>query len=307
MMKQFLKTTDLKTMGVSLLALLASSGFVASAEDAETVTPNPAIWEVSDEDTTIYLFGTVHILQKDVAWRNDGFDAAWDSADTVYFEADVSAEAQAALQPLIFQLDMNPEGTTFSSYFTEEELALIEAEATPLGLPMSNLQPFRPWLASLTIGVMRIIEDGGDPEAGLETILGKEAVADEKELRFFETGEQQLRFFADMPDEMMAEMLVEGIQQTNDFPNFFNDLVSAWQAGDVERLGDMINGAMQSSDETIAEVLLYKRNANWADTLETVLNEETGTFFVAVGAGHLAGEKSLQDYLAEKGIEADRL
>ncbi|WP_306252565.1 TraB/GumN family protein [Parvularcula sp. IMCC14364] len=297
----------LKTTGVSLVALAASGTFAATAEEMETTAPDPAIWSVSDADTTIYLFGTVHILQKDVAWRNEAFNTAWESADTVYFETDISAEAQAALQPLIFELGLNPEGTTLSSFFTEEELALIETEATPLGLPLSSLQPFRPWLASLTIGVMRIVADGGDPEAGLEMILGKEAVADEKNLRFFETGEQQLRFFADLPDEMMADMLIEGIQQTNDFPNFFNDMVSAWQAGDMDRLGDMINGAMQSSDGTIADVLLYKRNANWADTLETVLNEEAGTFFVAVGAGHLAGEKSLQDYLAEKGIEAERL
>ena len=37
----------------------------ANAADAYR---GPALWQVSDDDTTIYLFGTVHALPKDKQW-----------------------------------------------------------------------------------------------------------------------------------------------------------------------------------------------------------------------------------------------
>jgi uncharacterized protein YbaP (TraB family) len=56
----------------------------------------------------------------------------------------------------------------------------------------------------------------------------------------------------------------------------------------------------------VAEALLYSRNANWAEWIDTRL-DEPGTVFIAVGAGHLAGAKSVQDYLAQKGITVARV
>ena len=42
----------------------------ASADAAELPSgpEGPALWKVSDEDTTIYLFGTVHVLPSDLVW-----------------------------------------------------------------------------------------------------------------------------------------------------------------------------------------------------------------------------------------------
>ena len=60
-------------------------------------------------------------------------------------------------------------------------------------------------------------------------------------------------------------------------------------------------------DTTLAEELLYKRNANWAEWIDARLESTPGTVFIAVGAGHLAGQQSVQDYLAERDIETTRV
>ncbi len=176
-----------------------------------------------------------------------------------------------------------------------------------MGLPFKTLEPYRPWFASLTISVMQIIAAGGDPEAGVEMILGKEAEALGRERRFFETNEEQIRFFADLPDKVASEMLIESIKQTRAQPNYFNDLVSAWKTGNTDELGKLLNEAMDESDPVLADTLLYNRNKKWAATLKDVLENEEGIFFVAVGAGHLAGDKKVQDYLLELGITTERL
>jgi len=54
------------------------------------------------------------------------------------------------------------------------------------------------------------------------------------------------------------------------------------------------------------EKLLWQRNRTWADWVQKRL-ETPGTVFVAVGAGHLAGAKSVQADLAAKGIHVSRV
>ena len=66
-----------------------------------------------------------------------------------------------------------------------------------------------------------------------------------------------------------------------------------------------MNEAMATSPET-ARILLTDRNRRWADTLKARM-DQPGTVFVAVGAGHLAGEGSVQQFLAEHGHTAERI
>jgi hypothetical protein len=303
---------------VASIALIACSG-EKPADKPSTPTPPateepatprtaPAIWKVADDDTTIYLFGTVHLLQNNVEWRSETFNEIWQSAGTVYFETDAtSPEAASRLQPLMQQYGMNPAGTTFSSFFSEEDYAFIKEEAAKINLPTAMLEPMRPWLAGLLISVQQLTAKGANPAAGVDSILSEEARNSDRVLRYFETNEEQIRFFADFSDEVSANMVIENLRQAKENPDLFKELVSLWQSGDTEALGDLINETLLETGEHVARVLLYDRNKRWVDELTTVLNEEEGTFFVAVGAGHLAGKNSVQDYFMEKGITAERL
>jgi uncharacterized protein len=83
-----------------------------------------------------------------------------------------------------------------------------------------------------------------------------------------------------------------------------NRMVAEWAEGDADELAVIMNEGM--TDPAVAEALLYSRNANWAEWIDTRL-DQPGTVFIAVGAGHLAGAKSVQDYLAAKGITTMRV
>ncbi|MBB4657988.1 TraB/GumN family protein [Parvularcula dongshanensis] len=266
-----------------------------------------AMWRVGDEDTTVYLLGTVHLLRQGTAWQNDAFDTAFAAADTIYLEADVtSPAAQAEMQQLVPQLGMNPQGVTLSSYYDEEELAQLNTALEPLGVTVAQFDPFRPWLAGLTIGVLSLQKIGGDPAAGVEMLIAADAAEAGKTMRFFETPEQQIRMLAEGEDEEQADYLLESAEDLSDMEGFYARLIGAWYDGRPDVVGDTMNEAFKEVPG-VAETLLYARNRNWADELETLIETEEGTFLVAVGAGHLAGDNSLQDYLEEKGYEAERL
>ena len=53
-------------------------------------------------------------------------------------------------------------------------------------------------------------------------------------------------------------------------------------------------------------MLLFNRNANWAKWIKARL-DNPGTVFIAVGAGHLAGPKDVQDQLETLGIKTQRV
>ena len=44
---------------------------------------SPALWRLSDDDSEIWLFGTVHLLPPGLQWRSPAFEAAFAAADTI--------------------------------------------------------------------------------------------------------------------------------------------------------------------------------------------------------------------------------
>lgn len=312
------------TATASCLSLLAFGACATVADEpaAEVVLPpyqapatlteategasNVALFKVGDDDTTVYLMGTVHILQPDTSWKTPAYEAAFAASDAIFVEADTSTEATADLQPYVLSVGLNPQGTMLSSYFEDEERAALDAALTEIGVPMASLEPLRPWLAGVTLGVVGIQKLGGDPEAGVEKLIEADAAAAGKPVRFFETARQQIEIISGVSDQAWADSLVADLDEFSDFEGYFAELIGAWYDGRMDVVGDVMNDGMEAAPE-LGQALLYGRNADWAGQLETLIADEDGTFLVAVGAGHLAGQNTVQDYLEERGFTVERV
>jgi uncharacterized protein YbaP (TraB family) len=120
-----------------------------------------------------------------------------------------------------------------------------------------------------------------------------------------ETLEFQLGMFDALPEAEQIKLLEYGAATMKDTPALFARMTKLWNDGDAEGFATLIN-EMQGQSPALHEVLLAKRNATWADWIENRL-KSPGTVFVAVGAGHLAGKDSVQDYLAKDGIKTARV
>ncbi len=276
----------------------------ASLALATTATADPAMWKISDDDNTIWLFGSVHVLKPETEWRTDALDAAIAEAEAVYFEAPTDENAQGQFQQLIFQYGLNPEGTTLTSLLDEEQIALLNRVAAAYGVPVSTLEPLRPWLAGLMIPLTAIQASGYDPNSGVEMVLSGET--DDSLERFFETPEEQIRFFADLPDDIGVQSLVAGLQQLEDDPAMLDHMVAAWAAGDVEQLDEIFHGAMRDLDAQIYQTLIVDRNVAWVEELDTLMDGSDDAVIV-VGAGHLVGESGVPTLLEAEGYTVERV
>jgi hypothetical protein len=305
-----MKLRSIVSASVATLALFAANPAFADAHmeaAAETALPSgpegPALWKVADADTTIYLFGTVHALKPDVQWYDAEIDAALKSADTVVTEIKMDPESEAAMQQMALQRGMFTDGTTLRSVLNEEQTAKYEAALTGMGIPAAAFDPFEPWMAGLTLTMLPLLQKGYDPNSGVDkVILGKSGETAKDAL---ETVEFQLGIFDGMPQDQQIEFMISAAEGAGEAEAMLDKMVAEWVEGDAEGLAAVMNENMEG--EGFAEVLLYNRNANWAEWIESRLESTPGTVFIAVGAGHLAGERSVQDYLAERGIETTRV
>ena len=69
----------------------------------------PALWVIRDEDSTLYLFGSVHVLRPTTAWETPRIKAAFDASSDVWMEIS-NPDDQAAIVPLIQQHGLSPVG-----------------------------------------------------------------------------------------------------------------------------------------------------------------------------------------------------
>lgn len=279
----------------------------AEAVDVANVTPAssvPAMWQVADDDTTIYIFGTVHMLPADVEWYSGGVKAALDATDTLVTEIDMTPEKMAAAGQMMQQLGSLPEGQTLRELMSDEQRTIYETGLAKLSIPPESFDGMEPWLASLAMTQIVAGASGFTPEKGVEMVL-EEKVGPDVGRGALETLETQLAAFDEMPMDAQLAFLIESTQDPVEGIQILNQLVELWSEGKVEELGALMSEGFDSSP-ILAERLLYNRNSAWAGWIDDRL-DTPGTVFIAAGALHFAGEKSVQDYLAERGIETRRL
>ncbi|MXO85264.1 TraB/GumN family protein [Altererythrobacter aurantiacus] len=263
----------------------------------------PALWRVADEDTTIYLFGTVHALPDNVQWYTPAIERALTSSDLLVTELPAGADKDPALAQLMTSKAMLPEGENLREMMSPEQVAVYQEALAKLQLPAEAFDRFEPWFAAMTLSLLPLLQQGYTPESGVEAVLETKVGAD-MERAGLETLEYQIAVFDEMPVESQLRYLVETAEQVDDIKDMLDEMVAAWAVGDADRLAAMMNENLD--DPIVAERLLYTRNANWAEWIDERL-DTPGTVFVAVGAGHLAGRNSVQDQLTERDIRSSRV
>ena len=285
-----------------LAALLAAAAPAA----AQTPLPdaNPAMWVVKDEDTTIYLFGTFHMLDGKSDWFNDEVKTAFDASQEVVLEAKLP-ENPADLQPLIVKYAVDPAGKTLSSKLPADMKARYEKTLGAAGIPAQAFEPLEPWFASIALTQVATQKLGLKGENGPETILTKAAKAKGMPIDELEGMEFQLSLFDRMPEAQQVKFLGQTLDGVEKIGETMAPMLKAWSDGDTEGLVRILNQSL-ADDPQLYDIMFTNRNKTWAEWIQKRL-DKPGTVFVAVGAGHLAGKNSVQQLLAERGIKSARV
>jgi uncharacterized protein YbaP (TraB family) len=274
-------------------------GLAALAPQARA---EPAMWSVTDADSTLYLFGTFHALPPDLDWTSPKIKQAFAGSDELWLEA--VGDDPAAVQKLVAELGHDPRNP-LPRKLSVLERRQLGAALKALGLPIDALRATRPWFAALQLSLSTALQIGLTPEAGADKVLEEAARQMKKPVRGFETMEQQLRFFADMPPELELDLLRQTLAEFDKGAAYLNEILVAWRTGDTGTLDATVNGSIKEQSPALYDIIIVQRNADWLSQIEQLM-AGAGTHFIAVGAGHLVGDHALPAALAAKGFTVTR-
>jgi len=267
---------------------------------------NPALFAVRDADSTVYLFGTVHMRPPGSDWADAEVRAALAESQEIWTEILMTPQTDAETQQIALRLGRAPAGQPLSSWLTPEDNARLQALATRLGMNPAALEGYRPWLAGLTLTLIPIMQAGFDPGSGVDRQIDAYGDANGKTMRFFETAEQQLGFFVSLPDEAQRQFIREAIAEAENGPQMIRELTQAWETGDLDTLERVVIDESRELYPDVYQALFVQRNNAWMEILVREM-QGSGVDFVAVGAGHLLGDDGLVEQFRARGFTVERV
>jgi uncharacterized protein YbaP (TraB family) len=272
-----------------LVSLLAVSCMSQKGNENNTL-----LWKISGNglEKPSYLFGTIHMLCADDAGLSSNMKNIISSCDEVYFEVDMDNlfEMMGALGKMKMKGD-----TTLRDLLTEAEYKKVKKYFDDKGsmLPFSMLETYKPILAASTL------EQGAlpcDNTAIMEQVIMQEAKKSDKKISGLETMSYQAGVLDSIPYALQAKQLLSYIDSAEN--KQLKELFAAYNNQDLKKLEEL----MVETDPGMAgftDILLYHRNRNWVERLKTLLINKS--LLIAVGAGHLPGEKGVINLLRKEG------
>ena len=264
----------------------------------------PPLWKVSDEDTTVYLYGTLEGVKNGFDWWTGEAAAALRGSEVLYYDGAVETFDDNS-DRISASYRLNPTGTSLSDYLTDVQEADVRASADAAGISWEEIEDLRPAFASIELNAARLETDGLKQRQGIAAVIMAEARKADVESRPLVTPERRMRYAASISDEGQVAWLMHNLDVGNS--DGFDRLFQAWYWGDTDTIeAEVVSGERKAISEAY-EALVIAPNSEWAGELSRVIEEEAGTVFVAVDVRHLVGPDSLQIMLAKKGYVSTRI
>lgn len=271
---------------------------------AGTAGADPAFWRVESEDNTIYVLGTMHRLPDGKAWFSDELQEILENADTLVMEVKSSRGAKEYLGFLTQQEGVALSRQPLALAIGEKAFETYTMKMAAYGVSKNTFERYKPWYAALFLALLGGERAGYFSHYGVETVLERFAKEHSIQRLGLETYPQQFLFYAELPDDTQVRYFATTLEHSNDFQDRFDSQFEAWFAGDTATIADLVLAPLRE-DPLIYDTLIVNRNKAWLEQFEYFL-AEGGTYFIAVGTGHLVGPDSVLKMLEDKGYQVTR-
>ncbi|TQL17774.1 hypothetical protein FBY58_1377 [Zymomonas mobilis] len=274
-----------------------------AATSSVVVDAHPALWMIHKNNTTIYLFGTIHMLDPRYSWFNHHVREAFEQSSELVIETKAPPADQ--VQAIVSELATDKSGLPLEKRLPPALNRRVQAELTRFHMPKNSMDHFSPWFVAVTLTLLHYQKSGIKTMAGVEPVLISQAQSEAKNIGELEDFKQQLSFLSNLSSADQISFLQSSLEEDEQSSFIIRLLIKAWASGDEDRLANMVNQTLGQIPH-LQTILVENRNRRWADWIENRL-KTPGTVFMAVGAGHLGGNYSLRKILAERQIYAVRI
>ncbi|MFZ2508718.1 MAG: TraB/GumN family protein [Steroidobacteraceae bacterium] len=268
-----------------------------------SATAYPAVWAVTGGDSTVYLFGSVHLLPEGGFAIAGELESAYRDADRVCLEVDIGALTPTEVLQVTLARAVDPEGRGLLELLGSSAPRIREAAAAA-GIDLAQFAAFEPWFTGISIAVMALQQHGYAADHGVEQVIQRAAERDGKPGCGLETLDEQLEVLDSLAADEQQKLLLRSLEEARDIEAETTRLYQAWREGADESFAQELVDDFADYPE-LAERLIYARNARWADQVAALLKQQDDVL-VVVGALHLVGDRGLPAMLVQRGFRVDR-
>jgi uncharacterized protein YbaP (TraB family) len=269
---------------------------------ADTMGP---VWKVTKGEHSLFLGGTIHLLSEDDYPLPAGFDKAYQQADVLVFETDVSQMQTPEMQYLIIEKTLYKNGLTLKKTLNAKTYAALLKFLDARGGNINSLESFKPGMVTMML-TLNEISRLGQAGKGVDEFYNEKGLKDNKPLMFLETIEQQIDLLATMGEGQEDALLLYTLDELKNLSSALAALKSAWRQGDNAKLIEVALTPWLADFPALYHALLVRRNNAWLPSLEAMLTTPA-VEYVLVGALHLVGEDGVLAMLASRGYTIEQL
>ncbi len=290
-------------MGLRALVCWGLLGWtVGAASTAHADSTLHCLFELHGKHNTVYVLGSIHTLRSSDYPLAPAVLEAYRAAKSLVMEIDPTELDSPDVQSEMLTSATLTEGRSLPDIMGTARYAHAQALARDVRVDLSTFDQFAPWFAAEAISQMQLMQLGFDSSSGVEMYFLGRARTDGKSIAGLETAHDQLALFESMPMETQANYLIASLEQAHDLAKDVNEMVRAWQAGDMGWFETELKSDL-GRDPAVYQSLLVSRNRRWLARIERLLDDDEN-HLVIVGTAHLVGRDSVIDLLKKDGIGA---
>ncbi len=276
------------------LALTLSLGLTACGnnateqpEDAEVEAKDkvlgPAVWVAQDDDSNLFLIGTVPYMQDNAEWETLAISSATNEANTFFFEYDPSDNAAMASTMLTQDLGFYSDGTTLADLLQPEDADKLRLVSEKTGIPFGRWINFKPWLAAMVLGADAAEQAGLNGDDLFIKDMTRQARIDRKTISYLTTPEARVRALADIPEDIQLRFLNRTVNRYDGLGAKMVATADNWQDGQLAPLlSDSVTLHTQMPSREYKE-FLRARNKEWLEILDNFMQGQgDGVVFVSM-------------------------
>jgi uncharacterized protein len=278
---------------------------LVSRPEAQAAGGRGFLWEVEHNGNKVYLLGSMHLADESFYPLNPAMEEAFDEADYLGVEIDISQAADPEVQQLIMSLGTYQDGTTLKDHISKETYDKLAVLLEENGIPAGSFDTFKPWVVEVTVQGMQASMSGLDGQVGIDLYFITKAMERKLPIIELESFESQLQMLSGFSDELQEANLNVAIDSYSEIGDSLEAMAEMWKTGNEDALLELTDSV--GENEEYNQAMLVDRNKAMTEKVVGYLNaKEPATYLIVVGAAHMIGETGIVTALEEQGYTVTR-
>jgi uncharacterized protein YbaP (TraB family) len=295
------------------IAVVSFSYVLLQSDTSETqtlnVTNDPFLWMI-EGDNPSYLYGSIHLGNKDILTLPDIVIEAIDDADILYWEVELDTETQARSA----ELSLLSGAETLSDLLPQDVIDRLDLYLAPIGIDHTAFSQYKIWTVASSLALLDEIQDLLE-YGSLDEYIWNLALSKDKETGEIESVEEQIGIFDSFTISEQIGLLNNTLESLEEYDSIgqsiTEEMKTAYLLGDLEILQDL---SLSDYDETdhidvkLRNRLITDRNYNMTQRISELITDNPETqYFFTIGAGHFYGDDGLLSLLEDEGFTITRV